>query len=167
MRTFSVTLIAVFVGALLPTIAGPDDGARPRYLSITLIPLALLAAAGFAPTSAMIASRFGRRVHTILVVTVVAFALAQLASFLQDRLPKVWKREGLYQATAALHLRDAVVVVRAKYPSRYARNGPWFDGVLYLSAPPETTLAEIRSAFPGRDIWEAREGEPWSLVRVP
>jgi hypothetical protein len=167
MRTFSLALVAVFAGALLPMIADPDDGARPRYLSVTLIPLALLAAAGFAPACAMIAARFGRRVRTILVVVVVVFALAQLASFLQDRIPKVWKREGLYQATAALHLRDAVVVVRAQYPSRYARNGPWFDGVLYLSAPPETTLDQVRGAFPGRQIWEAREGEPWSLRRVP
>lgn len=166
MRTFAVTLIAVFACALLPTIADPDDGARPRYLSITLIPLALLAAAGFAPASAMVAARFGRRVRTILVVAMVAFALAQVASFLQDRIPKVWKREGLYQAAAALHLRDAVVVVRAKYPSRFARNGPWFEGVLYLSAPPDTPLAQIQRAYPGRQIWEAHEGEPWTLSRV-
>lgn len=166
MRTFSIVLIAVFAAALLPVISDPDDGARPRYLSTTLIPIVFLAAAGFAPTSAALASRFGRRVRTVMVVAAVVFALAQLASFLQDRTPKLWKREGLYQAAAALHLRDAVVIVRARYPARYARSGPWYDGVLYLSAPPETTAEIIAGAYPGRPIWEAHEGEPWTLVRV-
>jgi hypothetical protein len=166
MRTFSIVLIAAFALALLPTISDPDDGARPRYLSTTLIPIAFLAAAGFAPTCAAIASRFGRRARTLIVVVAVVFALAQLASFLQDRIPKQWRREGLYKAVTALHIDDAVVIVRAQYPSRYARNGPWFDGVLYLSAPPATTADQIRSAFPGRQIWEAHEGEPWILQRV-
>ena len=166
MRTFSIVLIAAFAAALLVTISDPDDGARPRYLSTTLIPIAFLAAAGFAPTCAAIASRFGRRARTLLVVIAAIFALAQLASFLQDRTPKLWKREGLYKATAALPTRDAVVIVRAQYPSRYARNGPWFDGVLYLSAPPDTPVEQIRRAFPDRPIWEAHEGEPWTLQRV-
>ena len=166
MRTFSIVLIAAFALALLPTISDPDDGARPRYLSTTLIPIAFLAAAGFAPTCAAIASRFGRRVRTIMIVAAVTFALAQLGSFLEDRTPKMWRREGLYKATAALDVRDAVVIVRAQYPSRYARNGPWFDGVLYLSAPPDATVEQIRQAFPTRQIWEAHEGEPWTLRRV-
>jgi len=166
MRTFSIVLIAAFALALLPTISDPDDGARPRYLSTTLIPIAFLAAAGFAPTCAALASRFGRRVRTIIVVAAVIFALAQLGAFLQDRIPKMWKREGLYRAVAALHLDDAVVIIRAKYPSRYARNGPWFTGVLYLSAPPDTTSEQVHLAFPGRQIWEAHEGEPWTVVRV-
>ena len=25
----------------------------------------------------------------------------------------------------------------------------------------------VRAAFPGRPIWEAWEGEPWRLIRVP
>jgi Dolichyl-phosphate-mannose-protein mannosyltransferase len=166
MRTFSIVLIAAFALALLPTISDPDDGARPRYLSTTLIPLAFLAAAGFAPTCAAITSWFGRRVRTILIVAAVTFALAQLASFLQDRTPKMWRREGLYKATATLDVHDAVVIVRAQYPSRYARNGPWFDGVLYLSTPPDTTAEQVRRAFPDRQIWEAHEGEPWTLQRV-
>jgi hypothetical protein len=166
LRTFSVVLIAAFVLALLPTISDPDDGARPRYLSTTLLPLAYLVSAGFAPTCAAIASRFGHRVRTLFVVLACLFALAQLGSFLQDRLPKQWKREGLYQAAAAQKLRDDVVIVRAKYPARYARSGPWFDGVLYLSAPATTSVEQVRLAFPGRRIWEAHEGEPWTLVRV-
>jgi 4-amino-4-deoxy-L-arabinose transferase-like glycosyltransferase len=166
MRTFSIVLIAAIALGLLVTIADPDDGARPRYLSTTLIPIAFLAAAGFAPSCAAIAARFGRRVCTIMVVVVAVFALAQLGSFLQDRTPKLWQREGLYQATTALHLTDAVVIVRAQHPARYARNGPWFDGVLYLSVSPDTTVEQVRRAFPDRQIWEAHEGLPWNLVRV-
>jgi hypothetical protein len=29
-----------------------------------------------------------------------------------------------------------------------------------------TTVEQVRLAFPGRGIWEAHEGEPWTLVRV-
>jgi hypothetical protein len=166
MRTFSVVVIAVFGFVLWLVISDPDDGARPRYLSSTLIPIAFLAGAGFEPTCAAIAARFGRRIRTIMVVTAVVFALVQLSSFLQVHIQKVWLREGLYQAARAHQLRDAVVIVRARYPTRYARNGPWFEGVLYLSAPPDATVAQIQSAYPGRAIWEAHEGEPWTLVRV-
>jgi hypothetical protein len=156
----------VFVFALLPTIADPDDGARPRYLSITLIPIAVLTGAGFAPACAAIAARFGRRVKTILVVAAVVFGLAQMGSFLTDRLPRLWNREGLYAEVWARRLTDAVVIVRADHPSRFARNGPWFDGVLYLSAPPEVTAATIAAAYPGRPIWEAHEGTHWTLTQI-
>jgi len=166
MRTFSIAVIAAFILALLPTISDPDDGARPRYLSTTLIPLVFLAAAGFAPTCAAIASRFGRHVRTLFVVLAVIFALAQVGAFLQDRIPKQWKREGLYQTAAAMNLRDDVVIIRAKYPSRYARSGPWFDGVLYLSVPAATPAEQVQRAYPGRRIWEAHEGEPWTWTRV-
>ena len=166
MRGFSIAVIATFVVALLPMISDPDDGARPRYLSITLIPIAVLAAAGFRPVCEAISNRFGRRLCRVFVALAIVFGLAQLAQFLQDRIPKVWKREGLYAAVERADLDHAIVIVRAQYPSRYARNGPWFDGVLYLSAPPEITSATIAAAYPGREIWEAHEGEPWTLQRV-
>jgi hypothetical protein len=111
-------------------------------------------------------NKFGRRIRSIAVVAAVLFGLAQLGSFLQERIPKVWLREGLYQEASALHLRDAVVVVRAQYPSRYARNGPFFDGVLYLSTPPTTTVQEVAAAYPEREIWEAHEGVRWTFTRV-
>jgi len=167
LRTFAIAVIVVFSIALLWTICDVDDGPRPRYLSIALIPLALLTAVGFHPACRAVASWIGPRLAKLAVVIAVLFSLAQLASFLRDRIPKIWVREGLYQVAAARGLgADAVVIVRAKYPSRYARNGPWFDRVLYLSAPPETTVAEVAAAYPGRAIWEAHEGDPWTLVQV-
>jgi len=169
MRTFAIALCATYAGVLLFTIADPDDGARARYLSPLLVPLGLLVAAGFAPASAAIAGRFGARVRATLVVLAIVFALGQVAAFLYGRLPSQWRREGLYQAADAAHVHG-VVIVRAQYPSRYARNGGFADGpVLYLSAPPETSAATVAAAYPDREIWEAHEahdGVPWTLTRV-
>ena len=167
LRKLSLALIAVFAVVLLAMISDPDDGARPRYLSIVLIPLAFLTAAGFQPTCEALAARLGRPIQRALVAIAVVFALAQTGSILQDQIPKLWLREGLYQAVAAAHVHDAVVLVRARYPSRYARNGPWFDGdALYLSVPPDETPDQVAAAFPGKAVWEAHEGVPWRLVRV-
>ena len=165
MRTFALALLVVFCGALMLMVSNPDDGPHPRYLSPPLIPLALLAAAGFDPLCKAIADRFGRAAKVIFVTCAVVFGLAQFGSFLQDRIPKVWKREGLYQAAHDLPY-GAVVIVRAQYPSRYARNGPFFEGVLYLSAPATTTAIEVAAAYPDRPIYEAREGVPWTIERV-
>lgn len=167
MRSFSIALIAVYVAALLITVADPDDGARPRYLTPILIPVALLTAAGFAPASAALAARFGHRIRTVVVALAVLFGVLQVVAVVYDRVPLVWQREGLYKAVAHADLQDAVVIVRAQHPSRFARNGPWFDGpVLYLSPLPEVPAATIAAAYPGRTIWEAQEGTPWRLTQV-
>jgi len=157
----------VFVVTLLPSIADIDEGARPRYLSSTLIPVAFLTAAGFRPTCAALADRFGPRMRSIVLVTALVFGLTQLSSFLVHRVPMVWRREGLYQAVEKADVTRAVVIVRAKYPTRYARNGGLFDrDVLYLSTPPTTDGATVAAAYPDRAVWEAREGEPWALTRL-
>jgi 4-amino-4-deoxy-L-arabinose transferase-like glycosyltransferase len=166
MRTFSIALVAVFCLALTLMISDPDDGPRPRYLSTTLIPIALLAAAGFQPLCDAIRGAFGRIVERVLVVLAVLFGLSHLGAYLVERLPKQWQREGLYAAAEKEHLGPGdVVIVRAQYPSRYARNGPFFDGVLYLSAPAATSVDEVARAYPGRAIYEAHEGTTWTLER--
>ena len=79
----------------------------------------------------------------------------------------MWEREGLTRSVDQAGIRDAVVVVRAQHPSRYARNGGLFDrSVLYLSAPATTSGETVAAAFPERAIWEAHEGDPWTLTRV-
>ena len=166
LRSFCLALIALSIFALLFTKANPDDGARPRYLAPLLVPLAFLTAAGYAPVCAAIDARFGRVVRQAMVVVTLFFGLGQFAAFLQGRVPQMWKREGVYVAAEAQGLRDAVVVVRAQYPNLYARNGPWFDGVLYLSAPATTSAEEIAAAYPARPVWEAFEGEKWRLVKI-
>jgi 4-amino-4-deoxy-L-arabinose transferase-like glycosyltransferase len=166
LRGFSLALIALSVAALLFTKANPDDGARPRYLAPILVPVVFLAAAGFAPACGAIEARFGALVQRCMVVIALLFGIGQLASFMQGRVPQIWKREGVFKATEALGVRDAVVVVRSRFPTQYARNGPWFDGILYLSVPPTTTAAEVATAYPGRPVWEAFEEDPWREVRV-
>jgi hypothetical protein len=170
----------VFSLGLLVMISDPDDGPHPRYLSPALLPLVLLVAAGFGPASAAIAARFGRHVRTVFVTCALVFAFAHVGSYLQGHLPKVWLRDGLYRAIDREYIYDAVVIVRAQYPSRYARNvgapvpgqflhegGPLVDapfaGVLYLSVPPSVTKAEVAAAYPDRKIIEAFEGETWTL----
>jgi hypothetical protein len=168
MRTFSLALIVVYVGVLLFTRADPDDGARPRYLSPILVPVCFLAAAGFARAMEGLCARFGRRARGAAVAIATVLALASLASILIARMPLQWQREGLYQAVDDAGLHDAVVIVRAQYPTRYARNGLYDGDVLYLSAPPDLEPATVHAAYPDRTIWEAREGHdgtPWALVR--
>jgi hypothetical protein len=132
---------------------------------VTLIPLALLAANGLGPLCDAIRGTFGTIVQRAFVVLAIVFGLAQFGSYLQDRIPKQWKREGLYQVAAALP-HDAVVIVRAQYPSRYARNGPFFAGVTYLSVPAETPADEVARAYADRPVFEAHEGVPWTIERV-
>jgi hypothetical protein len=58
------------------------------------------------------------------------------------------------------------VVVRAQWPTRFARNGPFFDRpVLYLSAPADMTVDAIAEKYPSRPLYEATEGAPWKVVR--
>jgi 4-amino-4-deoxy-L-arabinose transferase-like glycosyltransferase len=165
MRRFSIALVAVYCITLAIMVSDPDDGPHTRYLSPVLIPLALLAANGFAPLCEAIRGKLGPLVQRVLVVLAVLFGLAQLGSYLQDRIPKQWKREGLYQVTHDL-APGSIVIVRAQYPTRFARNGPFFDGVLYLSAPPETSVDEVAAAYPGRPLYVAHEGIPWTLERA-
>jgi hypothetical protein len=166
LRGFCLALMALTVLALAFTKANPDDGARPRYLAPLLVPVAFLAAVGFEPACAGLDARFGRGVRRALVVVTLLLGIGQFAAFLQARYPLVRKHEGLFRAAEAIGLRDAVVVVRAKFPTQYARNGPWFDGVLYLSVPPTTGVEEVAAAYAGRPVWEAFEEEPWRLVKI-
>jgi hypothetical protein len=156
----------VFVGALLVMVADPDDGARPRYLSTLLIPLAFLAGAGWSAARDTLGALTTRRFATVVGGVAVALAVLQLGALCDARLPSQHQREGLYAAIEQNGVRDGVVVVRAQYPTRYARNGPFFDRpVLYLSAPAAMSLAKVQSTFPGRAIYQAVEGASWKVSR--
>jgi hypothetical protein len=164
----STTLVALFGASLLLTIAGFDDGARPRYLSTTLVPLALLAGPGWGVAREALAQITSARALRIVGVVVWGLTPIQLGAFLVQRTPEIWVREGLELAVASQGITDGVVVVRALYPTRYARNGPFFDHpVLFVSAPSTTSVEDVRAAFPGRPIYEAREGGTWAIARVP
>ena len=103
------------------------------------------------------------RVVTVVVVVLAPF---QMGALVMQRLPLQLEREGLYRAVDRQGIAAGVVVVRAKYPTRYARNGPFFDSpVLYLSAPPDMSVDRIAEMFEGRPVYEATEGPEWAVVR--
>jgi 4-amino-4-deoxy-L-arabinose transferase-like glycosyltransferase len=166
MRNFAAALVAVFLVTFMAMGADPDDGARPRFLSTLLLPVGFLAGPGWLALREVLRDKLGKRTTIVVAAIAVLFAPAQVASYLMQRLPLQWEREGLYDAVAREHVSEGVVVIRARYPTRYARNGMFFDRpVLYLSAPRTMTVAEVAQIFPGRAIYEATEGAPWTIDR--
>jgi hypothetical protein len=166
-RRFASVLVLLFAASLFVTIGGTDDGARPRYLSTAMIPLALLAAPGWRVAARLLGQRLGPLALRVVAGVVWGLPVIQLGAFLVERTPQLWVREGLQKAVAADGIGEGVVLVRAEYPTRYARNGPFFDRpVLYASPPTTTSIDEVALAFPGRPLYEAHEGKAWTVERV-
>ncbi|MGH7434409.1 MAG: hypothetical protein ACRENE_01910 [Polyangiaceae bacterium] len=166
MRDFAVAIAVVNVAMLFVSIADPDDGARARYLSTTLISVGFLAGRGWDATAAALRSLVGERLARWTAVAAVVFAPVEVGSFLGHRIPEIRVREGLYDEVAEQHVARGVVLVRAEWPTRYARNGPFYDRpVLYLSAPPQMTAEQAGALYPGLPVYEATEGRRWTLVR--
>jgi hypothetical protein len=166
MRNFAVAAAAIPSFMLLVSIGDPDDGARPRYLSTALLSVGFLAGPGWDATSKLLESLVGPRLERAILVAALVMAPVQLGSFLARRIPELWVREGLFEEVRGQGIGTGVVIVRAEWPTRYARNGPFFDRpILYLSAPAEMTAAQVASLYPGRPVYEAIEGRRWSIVR--
>jgi hypothetical protein len=72
---------------------------------------------------------------------------------------------GLTEELARQGVHSGVVILRAEWPTRYARNGMFFDrSPLLLSVPPTVTPAEVAARFPGQPVYEAIEphgANPW------
>ena len=170
-RRFAGAVVAIFTVTLWVTIGDTDDGARPRYLTTTLLGLAWLAAPGWRRACEIAASSLGRGTAHVVGVVLWALPVIQLGAFVVERTPQLWVREGLATSVAGAGIESGVVVVRAKYPTRYARNGPFFDHtVLYLSAPPTMSVDEVAAAFPGKNVYEANEGrlgarDDWQITK--
>ena len=166
MRDFAVAVGVVPLAMLMVSIADPDDGARPRYLSTALLSVAFFAGPGWDATRAALGSLLGPRLTRATAVAALVGAPVQVGAFLGHRIPEVEVREGLFEGVKAAHVEDGVVIIRAEWPTRYARNGAFFDRpVLYLSAPPEMTAEQVAALYPGRPVYEAIEGRRWKVVR--
>ncbi len=166
MRDLALAVAIVPLAMLFVSVADTDDGARARYLSTTLIPLAFLSGPGWEASKAALRSLVGPRLTSATAVAALVGAPVQMGSFLGHRVPEVKFRDGLFAEVRAAGIEQGVVVIRAEWPTRYARNGPFFDRpVLYLSAPPNMTVEEVAALYPGRPIYEAREGWRWKVVR--
>jgi 4-amino-4-deoxy-L-arabinose transferase-like glycosyltransferase len=162
-RNLAVAWLLVAMVAFFAMISFDDDGPLPRYLSPLLVPLAFLAGPGWIALADGVGSVVGARAVRGLAVLGIALGMGAFAQNLDKRLPLLWTREGLYREVDAQGLHDAVVVVRAEYPTRYTRSGPGYDGPVLYVRPGLATLSELASWFPGRTIYEAIEGRPWSL----
>lgn len=166
MRNLAIAIAAVPLTALLVIVADPDDGARPRYLSTTLLSIAFLSGPGWDATMTALRTLVGQRLGRATVVFALLAAPVKVGAFLGYRIPEMWVREGLFDEARAAQIEQGVVIIRAEWPTRYARNGPFFDRpVLYLSASPETTVEEVAALYPGRPVYEAFEGRRWRVVR--
>lgn len=166
MRDLAVAVAAIPAAMLLVSIADPDDGARPRYLSTALLSVAFLSSPGWDAASAALRGLVGRRMTRLTAVAALVGAPVEVGAFLGHRLPEVWEREGLFAEVRAEQIEQGVVIVRADWPTRYARNGPFFDGpVLYLSAPADMTPEQVAAIYPGRPVYEATEGRHWRVIR--
>jgi 4-amino-4-deoxy-L-arabinose transferase-like glycosyltransferase len=166
MRDFAVAVAVVPLAMLFVSVADVDDGARARYLSTTLIPLAFLAGPGWDAAATALRTLVGARLARGIAVAALVAAPVQIGAFLGHRVPEVWARAGLFDAVDAAGIREGLVVIRAQWPTRYARNGPFFDRpVLYLSAPPDMTVEQVAALYPGRPIYEATEGWRWTVAR--
>jgi 4-amino-4-deoxy-L-arabinose transferase-like glycosyltransferase len=166
MRTFAAAIALIPAGLLFLSVADPDDGARPRYLSTALISIAFLTGPGWDAASSALVSLLGPRLTRATAWAAIVAAPVQVGAFLGHRIPDTWTREGLFTAVQSAGVESGIVIVRAEWPTRYARNGPFFDRpVLYLSAPAETTADQVASLYPGRPIYEAFEGRRWKVVK--
>jgi 4-amino-4-deoxy-L-arabinose transferase-like glycosyltransferase len=174
LQRFFGVLIALFMAALLLTFNEPDDSPRPRYLSLLLLPLAFLAAAGWSTAAAFVQRQLGRSTSWIVAVAIWIAPLFLIGSYLERRVPEVAVHTGLFEELARQGVRSGVVILRAEWPTRYARNGMFFDrSPVLLSVPARVSAAEAAARFPGQAVHEAFEPHgsnpwkhPWVIRRV-
>lgn len=164
-RTFCVALIVIFVLALLFTAAGVDDGPRARYMTITLLPMSVLGAAGLKAAWSAVSPRVAIAATTAVSVVCLWFAARRAHEYLEGHDWAIRQRSGLYAVVEQAKLpRNAVVIVRAQFPTRYARNGPFFDRILYLALPNDVSIEVVHAAYPNRPLFLAQQGRGfWRL----
>jgi len=165
LQRFFGVMMALFLAGMLLTFNEPDDSPRPRYLSLVLLPLAFLAATGWSTAVGLVREQLGRRTAWIVGVVIWLAPLALMESYLERRWPEVKVHTGLGEALAREGVRSGVVILRAEWPTRYARNGMFFDrSPLLLSVPASVSAAEVSARFPGQEVHEAFEphgANPW------
>jgi len=172
-RFFGMMILLFMVGLVL-TFNEPDDSPRPRYLSLVLLPVAFLAAVGWSNAAAFVREKLGRRAAWLVGIAIWIAPAFLIASYLEKRVPEVEVHTGLRKELARQGVNSGVVILRAEWPSRYARNGMFFDHPpILLSVPANVLAAEVVARFPGQPVYEAFEPHgsnpwkhPWVIRRV-
>jgi hypothetical protein len=167
MRDVAAAFVALSLVALLPMVTSQgDDGPRPRYLSSALLGVAYLAGPGWESLRATLESGLGARVTRWVTGLALVASAVQVGTRVVERANKVDDRESLFEVAKAAGATEGVVVVRARFPTRYSRNGAFFDRpLLYLAAPAEMSVDAVAERYPGRPVYEAFEGDPWKVLR--
>jgi len=168
------TLLLLFLAGLLLTFNEPDDSPRPRYLTMVLLPLAFLASAGWGTAAAFVRQHLGRWTSRLVAAAIWIAPAFLMASYLEHRIPEVTVHTGLPRELAREGVHSGVVILRAEWPTRYARNGMFFDrSPLLLSVPTNVPAAAVVARFPGQPVYEAFEPHganpwkhPWIIRRV-
>jgi hypothetical protein len=162
-------VIPLQVAIVLCMSGDQGDSYGPRYLFPLLLPLTMGAAAGLVRARAWLAERNALpspRAFALGVVAVAACGLLRAGVLLERHRADIEIRSGIYRAVDDAHLSNAVVIVKAQFPTRFTRNGPTFDGpVIYVSnwGVEDHALARL---FPQRAPYVAElpeGGSVWSL----
>jgi hypothetical protein len=163
-RFFGAMMVLFLVGLVL-TFNEVDDSPRPRYLSLVLLPVSFLAAAGWDVAAAFIRQHLGRWASRLVGVAIWIGPAFLVASYLEHRVPEVKVHTGLGEELARQGIHSGVVILRAEWPTRYARNGMFFDrSPLLLSVPASVSASQVAARFPGEPVYEAFEphgANPW------
>jgi hypothetical protein len=166
LRNFLLGFAAASLVAFLPTWVMDDDGPAPRYLAELVIPIAILAGPGCVALDRVLSDLVGEGWSRAIGFALASCAVVMFVTVASNRMPLLWEREGLYREVNERDLHDALIVVRAKHPTRYTRNGPTFDrSVIYVRGG-LASVQELGAWFPGRRIFEATEGWKWGFELV-
>jgi hypothetical protein len=142
-----------------------DDGPRPRYLTMELLPLSFFAAAGWSATCDLVRERTGRWMTRVVGAAMWLAPIFLVATYMEHRVPEEVVLAGLQETLNKAQITSGVVLVRAEWPTRYARNGMFFDRrPLLLSVSRDVTPSDVAARFPGEPVYEAFEphgSNPW------
>jgi hypothetical protein len=160
----------LYLAVLLFMFIQPDDGPRPRYLTTVLLPLSFFAAAGWPTATAFVREQIGRPMARVVGASMWIAPIYLLSSYFEYRVPEGVVRAGLAEELSKAQITSGVVIVRADWPTRYARNGMFFDRrPILLSVSRDVTTSEVAARFQGEAVYEAFEPHgsmhPWVITR--
>jgi hypothetical protein len=155
----------LYLAVLLFMYIEADDGPRPRYLTMELLPLSFFAAAGWPATCDLVRERTGRWMTRVVGAAMWIAPIFLVATYMEHRVPEEVVLAGLQETLNRAQITSGVVIVRAEWPTRYARNGMFFDRrPLLLSVSRDVTPSDVAARFPGEPVYEAFEphgSNPW------
>ena len=99
------TLIKILTGFVQP-----DDGPKPRYLTMELLPLSFFAAAGWPTATAFVREQVGARMTRVVGVVMWIAPIFLITTYLENRVPQVAVQAGLEEALSKAQVASGVVI---------------------------------------------------------